>query len=133
MDDFDRNYPDFDWRNTPGYKHPGGNKKCPCPKHEWMREQINIGKQTRKEERKNRVRSKEMSPLITLRFCPDHYRVYFEEVIPDLPLKYRLVSRFMIWIGGVKIVKLDHRGSDLCFFCRFGSGGYGRKTELPPL
>ena len=24
MDDFEKEYPDFDWKNTPAYKHPGG-------------------------------------------------------------------------------------------------------------
>ena len=39
MDDFEKEYPDFDWKNTPAYKHPGG-KNCPCPKHEYIREQV---------------------------------------------------------------------------------------------
>ena len=44
MDDFEKEYPEFDWKNTPAYKHPGG-KDCPCPKHEYIREQINFTKQ----------------------------------------------------------------------------------------
>ena len=44
LDDFEKEYPDFDWKNTPAYKHPGG-KDCPCPKHEYIREQINFTKQ----------------------------------------------------------------------------------------
>ena len=28
MDDFEKEYPGFDWKNTPAYKHPGG-KNCP--------------------------------------------------------------------------------------------------------
>ena len=43
MDDFDKDFSGFDWKNTPAYKHPGG-KDCPCPKHEYIREQINIAK-----------------------------------------------------------------------------------------
>ena len=43
MDDFEKNFPDFDWKNTPAYKHPNG-KDCPCPKHEYIREQINLTK-----------------------------------------------------------------------------------------
>jgi len=39
MDDFEKEYPDFDWKNIPAYKHPGG-RNCPCPKHEYIREQI---------------------------------------------------------------------------------------------
>ena len=80
MDDFEKEYPGFDWKNTPAYKHPGG-KNCPCPKHEYIREQINFTKQ---------VNQKGKEPTkVTLRFCPDHYKVYMEEVIPAMPLKYR--------------------------------------------
>ncbi len=43
MDDFDKDFSGFDWKNTPAYKHPGG-KDCPCPKHEYIREQINVAK-----------------------------------------------------------------------------------------
>ena len=43
MDDFERDFPNLDWKNIPAYKHPGG-KNCPCPKHEYIREQINIAK-----------------------------------------------------------------------------------------
>ena len=60
---------DFDWKNIPAYKHPGG-KNCPCPKHEYIREQINFTKQVNE-------KGKEPSK-ITLKFCPDHYKVYTE-------------------------------------------------------
>jgi hypothetical protein len=43
MDEFEKDFPDFDWKNTPAYKHPGG-KDCPCPKHEYIREQISVAK-----------------------------------------------------------------------------------------
>ena len=43
MEDFEKNYPDFDWKNLPAYKHPLG-KDCPCPKHEYIREQISVAK-----------------------------------------------------------------------------------------
>ena len=43
MDDFERDHPGFDWKNIPAYKHPGG-KDCPCPKHEYVREQIKFTK-----------------------------------------------------------------------------------------
>jgi len=39
MDDFEEDFPDFDWKNTPAYKHPGG-KNCPCPKHEYIRDHV---------------------------------------------------------------------------------------------
>jgi hypothetical protein len=44
MDDFEKEFPDFDWKNMPAYKHPGG-KNCPCTKHEYISEQINFTKQ----------------------------------------------------------------------------------------
>ena len=62
MDDFEKEYPDFDWKNTPAYKHPGG-RNCPCPKHEYIREQINFTKQVNE-------KGKEPSK-VTLKFCPD--------------------------------------------------------------
>ena len=43
MEDFEKDFPDFDWKNIPAYKHPKG-KDCPCPKHEFIREQVNISK-----------------------------------------------------------------------------------------
>ena len=30
MDDFEKEFPDFDWKNTPAYKHP--EERCPYPK-----------------------------------------------------------------------------------------------------
>ncbi len=124
MDDFERDYPGFDWKNTPAYKHPGG-KDCPCPKHEYIREQMHIARtvsQTSKE-----------SSSITLRFCPDHYRVYTKEVIPSMPLKYRILTKIALRIGAIKIVQLKYMQSDQCFYCKFGSGGHDKKTELPPV
>ena len=103
MDEFDKDFPDFDWKNTPAYKHPGG-KNCPCPKHEYIREQINYTKQ---------INESGKDSKITLKFCPEHYQVYMNEVIPAMPLKYM--------------------ESELCFYCRFGSGGHGKKNELPPV
>jgi hypothetical protein len=61
MDDFEKEYPGFDWKNTPAYKHPGG-KNCPCPKHEYIREQINFTKQVNK--------SGSDTAKVTLKFCP---------------------------------------------------------------
>jgi len=124
LDDFEKDYPEFDWKNTPAYRHPGG-KNCPCPKHEYIREQINVAKTLNKN-------SKELSK-VTLRFCPDHYRVYMDEVIPTMPLKYRLITKFALRIGAIQIEKLKYMQSELCFYCRFGSGGHEKKTELPPV
>ena len=97
MDDFEKEYPEFDWKNTPAYKHPGG-KDCPCPKHEYIREQINVAKTVSET-------SKESSS-ITLKFCPDHYRVYLKEVIPAMPLKYRILTKIALKIGAIKVEQL---------------------------
>jgi hypothetical protein len=93
MDDFEKEYPGFDWKNTPAYKHPGG-KDCPCPKHEYIREQINF---TRQVNQKGKEPSK-----ITLKFCPDHYRVYTQEVIPAMPLKYRILTKIALKLGAIQ-------------------------------
>ena len=124
VDDFERDYPDFDWRNTPAYKHPGG-KDCPCPKHEYVREQINYTKQVN-------AGGKDKAS-VTLRFCPDHYRVYVDEVVPSMPFKYRMFTKIALRVGAIRVVRLGHMQSDICFYCKFGSGGYGKKTELPPV
>lgn len=131
MDDFEREFPGFDWRNTPAYKHPGG-KDCPCPKHEYIREQINFAKQMNNERGSNRGSSRESS-RVTLRFCPDHYRVYVDEVIPSMPLKYRILTKIALRMGAIKVVQLKYMESELCFYCKFGSGGFDKKNELPPL
>ena len=127
MDDFEREFPEFDWKNTPAYKHPGG-KDCPCPKHEYIREQINFAKQMNNERGSNRESSR-----VTLRFCPDHYRVYVDEVIPSMPLKYRILTKIALRMGAIKVVQLKYMESELCFYCKFGSGGFDKKNELPPL
>lgn len=124
MDDFEKEFPDFDWKNIPAYKHPGG-KDCPCPKHEYIREQINFTRQIN-------AGGKEKS-VVTLHFCPDHYRVYMKEVIPAMPFKYRMLTRLALKIGAIKIDLLTYMESERCFYCKFGSGGYGGKTELPPV
>ena len=131
MDDFEKEYPGFDWKNTPAYKHPSG-KDCPCPKHEYIREQINISKKLRVNNREGKYDFKHTSP-ITLKFCPDHYGIYFSEVIPSMPLKYRLMTKIALKLGAISIQKISYMQSDQCFYCRFGSGGFDRKTELPPI
>ena len=90
MDDFEKNFPEFDWKNTPAYKHPLG-RDCPCPKHEYIREQISIAKNLSESKSNNKHRAQ-----ITLKFCPDHYNVYFKEVIPSMPLKHRLMTKFAL-------------------------------------
>ncbi|MDE1766935.1 MAG: hypothetical protein KGI27_11805 [Thaumarchaeota archaeon] len=124
MDDFEKEYPEFDWKNTPAYKHPGG-RNCPCPKHEYIREQINVAKTVGETARE--------ASNVTLKFCPDHYRVYLNEVIPSMPFKYRMLTKIALKIGAIKVEKLKYMQSDQCFYCRFGSGGHDKKNELPPI
>lgn len=128
MDEFEKDFPDFDWKNTPAYKHPGG-KDCPCPKHEYIREQISVAKHISE----NKESNQKHRAQITLKFCPDHYNVYFDEVIPSMPLKYRLMTKFALKIHAIMIQRLSYMQSDQCFYCKFGSGGFDRKTELPPI
>ena len=132
MDDFERDFPEFDWKNIPAYKHPGG-KDCPCPKHEYIREQINVTKTLSTESKDSRRHELKHKAQITLKFCPDHYTVHFNEVIPSMPFKYRLMTRIALKIGAVIIQKIPYMQSDQCFYCKFGSGGFGKKTELPPI
>ena len=127
MDDFEKNFPEFDWKNTPAYKHPLG-RDCPCPKHEYIREQISIAKNLSESKSNNKSRAQ-----ITLKFCPDHYNVYFKEVIPSMPLKHRLMTKFALKLGAIIIQKIPYMQSDQCFYCKFGSGGFDKRQELPPI
>ena len=131
MEDFEKDFPDFDWKNTPAYKHPGG-KDCPCPKHEYIREQINVTR-TISNNNRNLAPESRSKAQVALKFCPDHYNVYFNEVIPAMPLKYRMMTKIALKIGAVVIQKIPYMQSDQCFYCKFGSGGFDRKTELPPI
>ena len=124
MDDFEKECPGFDWKNPPAYKHPGG-KNCPCPKHEYIREQIKFAKTV------NETGSD--AAKVTLKFCPEHYKVYMDEVIPAMPLKYKILTKIALKLGAIQIEHLTHMQSDLCFYCKFGSGGHGKKNELPPM
>ena len=62
-----------------------------------------------------------------------HYQVYIKEVIPAMPLKYKILTKIALKIGAIQIEHLTHMQSDLCFYCKFGSGGHGKKSELPPM
>ena len=131
MEDFEKDFPDFDWKYIPAYKHPGG-KDCPCPKHEYIREQINITKTVSNNNREVSPETRQKAQ-VTLKLCPDHYNVYFHEVIPAMPFKYRVMTKIALKIGAVVIQKIPYMQSDQCFYCKFGSGGFDRKTELPPI
>lgn len=128
MDDFEKDFPDFNWKNIPAYRHPLG-KDCPCPKHEYIREQINISKTISSNKWESSPEKKRKTP-VTLKLCPDHYSVYFEEVIPSMPLKYRLMTKIALKIGAVVVQKIPYMQSDQCFYCKFGSGGFDKKTPI---
>ena len=131
MGDFEKDFPNFDWKNIPAYKHPGG-KDCPCPKHEYIREQVNITKTISNNSRDVNPEARQRAQ-VTLKLCPDHYDVYFGEVVPAMPFKYRLMTKIALKIGAVVIHKIPYMQSDQCFYCKFGSGGFDKKTELPPI
>lgn len=105
----------FDWRETPMKDHPNG-AKCNCPKHNEIRENITLNQ-----------------GQLKIKLCPDHYRVYFNEIFPKLPLIVRLLAKFALAIKLIQIKQIPAMQSDQCFYCRFGSGGVGRKPELPPV
>ena len=128
MDDFEKEFPDFDWKNIPAYRHPRG-KDCPCPKHEYIREQIGIAKVISNTNIENNMERRQRAQ-VTLKFCPDHYSVYFDEVIPSMPFKYRLMTKIALKIGAVTIQKIPYMQSDQCFYCKFGSGGFDKKTPI---
>jgi len=128
MDDFDKDFPDFNWKNIPAYRHPLG-KDCPCPKHEYIREQINISK-TISSNKWEASPEKKRKTQVTLKLCPDHYSVNFGEVIPSMPLKYRLMTKIALKIGAVVVQKIPYMQSDQCFYCKFGSGGFDKKTPI---
>jgi hypothetical protein len=55
------------------------------------------------------------------------------EVIPSMPLKYKILTKIALKLGAIQIEQLTHMKSDLCFYCKFGSGGHDKKNELPPI
>ena len=114
MDDFERDFPNLDWKNVPAYKHPGG-KNCPCPKHEYIREQVNIAKAV--SNNREIIPEQRQKAQVILKFCPDHYNVYFGEVIPSMPFKYRLMTKIALKIGAVLVQRIPYMQSDQCFYC----------------
>ena len=111
MDDFEKEFPDFDWKETPANKHP---KKCRCPKHEYMEERLRSGG----------------LPLI-IRLCPPHYKVFCEtedEMTSKLSKFQKLLYKLTIKLKLVVIKELKYMESEICFWCKFGSGGRGIKV-----
>ena len=124
MDDFEKEYPGFDWRNIPLKKHPGG-RKCMCPKHEYLMEQIRFTKQANKNSREYIAMS--------LKFCPPHYRLFMDEIVAKLSFLRKIFVKFMFKIDAIQIKQLTHMESDLCYYCKFGSGGIKKTLDLPPM
>lgn len=105
----------FDWRNTPSKDHPKG-LKCDCPKCTEVRENIAMNQ-----------------GHLRMKLCPDHYRVYFNEIFPKFPFMLRFFGKLFMKIGVIEIREIPYMQSDQCFYCRFGSGNRDNKTELPPV
>jgi hypothetical protein len=110
------NNTDFNWKETPLSEHPN-KSKCTCPRHEHLKELA--------------VDSINTRSALRIKLCPNHYRVYYE-TLPEMKTRMTLVQRFFTWfaqaIGWVKIVELKYAQTDLCLWCKYGSGGRGIKT-----
>jgi hypothetical protein len=50
-----------------------------------------------------------------------------------MPLKYRFMTKVALKLGAISVQKLTYMQSDQCFYCKFGSGGFDKKAELPPI
>lgn len=112
MDDFEKEFPNFDWRETPLEKHP---KHCRCPKHEYIQERIAL----------------KDYPII-LRLCPPHFKAYYESYdieVKKLKWHQKLILKIVLKLKMVVIKELTHMESELCFWCKFGSGGRGIKVS----
>ncbi len=112
-----KNNNDMDWRETPNAQHP---KDCNCPKHEYVKDLVRSKKQV-----------KDHSP-IKIRLCPPHYKAWWEtkdEMYKELNWWQKIMLWFALKIGAIEIVELKHMQSELCYWCKFGSGGRGIKVD----
>ena len=50
-----------------------------------------------------------------------------------MPLKYRVMTKIALKLGAVVIQQIPYMMSEKCFYCKFGSGGFDKKVELPPI
>ena len=120
MDDFEKNYPGFNWRETAANDHPGGILKCPCPKCEYMRDIINTNSS-----------DKTNTNLMTYRLCPDHYKICMEFLKTQLGFMAKMQHDICVKLGIVKYVELKYKDVELCYYCKFGSGGRGIVAPPP--
>lgn len=126
-DDYSENFGNFDWKETPLYNHP---KKCKCPKHEAIVE--------------NRRASLQSGSLkMILKLCPGHFKAYHETFDESQKKMYKTLSflqkiafKFVmlppIYRRLIEVRELTHAQSDICFWCKFGSGGRGIKRTVSP-
>ena len=64
------------------------------------------------------------------------YAPYYRQLFYDglyYHISNEILTKIALKIGAIKVIILKHMQSDLCFYCRFGSGGHGKKSELPPM
>ena len=47
--------------------------------------------------------------------------------------EYKILTKIALKLGAIKIEQLKYMESELCFYCKFGSGGHEKKNELPPV
>ena len=107
---------DFNWKETKGRDHP---KDCTCPKCEYLKEQRRTFKEF---------------PIVH-KLCPDHYKVFMEEksnMLKELKLWEKVIIKLMFKFNMIVIRELKYAQSDLCLWCRFGSGGRGIRKQMPP-
>lgn len=115
MDDYEKDFPNFDWRETPYSQHP---KKCICPKHEYF----------------NGLEKQRSSPIV-LKFCTDHLKIYnetFVESINKMNWFNKLRVKIAFKLKLIMIKELSLFQSDVCIWCRFGTGGRGIKVAPIP-
>ncbi len=108
---------DFNYKEEKWINHP---KNCKCPKHEYF------------EGRKKDMRANGFP--IVYKYCPDHFKLWHEtkeEMYKGLIWWHRLILKFYFWRGLIRIQELKHAQSDLCIWCRFGTGGRGGRKITP--
>jgi hypothetical protein len=111
------NNTDFDWKETPYNDHP---RKCTCPKHEYFLEQR---------------KSRRTLPIL-YKYCPSHFKIWNDtkdEAMKRAKWWQRFLGRIIFKLGWVKIVCLTEMQSDLCLWCKYGSGGRGGGIKHDPL
>ena len=113
MDEFERDFPGFDWRETPSNMHPGGIEACLCPRCEVVR-----------------IMEKEKSGLF--RFCRDHEIGFYEEIAKG-KLWQRIIVQLAMRLKIIRIVVVSEMDSDQCFACKYGSGGTHHVKTVKPI